>query len=560
MNAHLNIILNLHEQANVFVTNVKMIVLNSIISYPYHWLLSAIILTYCAYARANKSEFTYTLDEGYPIGEKLFGNIAGVDVDKSGNVIIFHRGSHRWGPTTFDANDVYLPNKESPIPEETVVTIDPTKKRIIRAWGRDLFYMPHGLSLDLAGGSLWLTDVALHQVFKYSIDGSSKLIELGTAFIPGSDDSHFCKPTSVADTGDFIFVADGYCNSRVAMFSANGKYLGEFGQSPDAYLASSTSVQPTFNIPHKITYAKESKMLCVADRENGRIQCFSFEPRQPKTELGNEENGLILNGAIKSKFNIADPLFNGRLFSLDYSPIHGGILVAVSGEDLYNPKKTPLGFVYNVTTGQLISRFAPPAGRTFGMAHDLAITGEEADSLYVVDISPVHLWKFSRPVSATHKNLRSAELGQMANGGLSRALSIMSTKDRRLGAFWYILILTVIGSILFVATRARKNIKYTGPNSFSALYSNGYPTSINSLFGGSRYPRRSNGHGSSDTLLSTMFSRRAFFSLFERGRQPQNEFNRIPLEESDNSDDDKSDSDVEEFNINQASPSVKINV
>lgn len=59
-----------------------------------------------------------------------------------------------------------------------------------------------------------------------------------------------------------------------------------------------------------------------------------------------------------------------------------------------------------------------------------------------------------------------------------------------------------------------------------------------------------------------MFSRRAFFNLFDGAnqQQQQNDFSRIPLEESDNSDDDKSDSDVEEFNINQASPSIKIDV
>lgn len=513
-------------------------------------------------AQTTKSEFTYTLDDGYPMGERLFGNIAGVDVDRTGNVIIFHRGSHRWGPTTFDANDVY--NKPAdPIPEQTVVTIDPNERKVIRAWGHDMFYMPHGLSLDLSGNNLWLTDVAMHQVFKYSTDGT-KLIELGTPFIPGSDEAHFCKPTSVADTGEFIFVADGYCNSRVAMFSAKGVYLGEFGQSSDGYLSNPTSIQPYFNIPHKITYAKEARMLCVADRENGRIQCFSFEPKRKKDLSSDEketEETVILNGAIKPKFIIADPLFNGRLFALDYSPIRGGIIVAISGEDLSNPKRTPLGFVYNVTTQQLISRFAPPAGRTFGMAHDLAITGTEAQSLYVVDVSPVNLWRFSRPEVKTSYS-ETLEIGLLGPSKISGALSTLSAKNHRISAIWYIIIFTVVGSLLFVVSRTRKNVRYSSSNSFASLYSNGYPASINSLFGrgASRFPRRANGNGSSDTLFSTMFSRRAFFSLFDRNRQQQNEFNRIPMEESDNSDDDKSDSDVEEFNINQASPNVKIDV
>lgn len=39
-------------------------------------------------------------------------------------------------------------------------------------------------------------------------------------FIPGQDDEHFCKPTSVAVSSDgrYFFVADGYCNSRIIKY------------------------------------------------------------------------------------------------------------------------------------------------------------------------------------------------------------------------------------------------------------------------------------------------------------------------------------------------------
>ena len=50
---------------------------------------------------------------------------------------------------------------------------------------------------------------------------------LGEAFVPGSDEKHFCQPTSVAvseATGTF-FVADGYCNSRILKFNKDGKLL-----------------------------------------------------------------------------------------------------------------------------------------------------------------------------------------------------------------------------------------------------------------------------------------------------------------------------------------------
>ena len=62
--------------------------------------------------------------------------------------------------------------------------------------------------------NVWITDVAMHQVFKFGPYGGpnkAPLIELGEKFVPGSDDLHYCKPTSVAVMSDArtFFVSDG---------------------------------------------------------------------------------------------------------------------------------------------------------------------------------------------------------------------------------------------------------------------------------------------------------------------------------------------------------------
>ena len=58
--------------------------------------------------------------------------------------------------------------------------------------------MPHGISVD-AAGNVWVTDAALHQVFRFpSGDTSKPDLVLGEPFVPGSDRQHFCKPTDVA--------------------------------------------------------------------------------------------------------------------------------------------------------------------------------------------------------------------------------------------------------------------------------------------------------------------------------------------------------------------------
>ena len=93
------------------------------------------------------------------------------------------------------------------------------------------FYMPHGLTIDIHD-NIWLTDVAMHQVFKFlPFGGENKpQITLGTAFEPGTDDKHYCKPASVAvlSSGEF-FVADGYCNRRVIMYYPNGAQKVSWG-------------------------------------------------------------------------------------------------------------------------------------------------------------------------------------------------------------------------------------------------------------------------------------------------------------------------------------------
>ena len=56
----------------------------------------------------------------------------------------------------------------------------------------------------------------MHQVFKFGPYGGptkEPLIALGEKFVPGSDNLHYCKPTSVAVMSDArtFFVSDGKC-------------------------------------------------------------------------------------------------------------------------------------------------------------------------------------------------------------------------------------------------------------------------------------------------------------------------------------------------------------
>ena len=89
-------------------------------------------------------------------------------------------------------------------------------------------------------------------------------MSLGESFVPGSDSSHFCKPTDVAvsNDGSNIYVADGYCNSRIVKFDSNGKFLKQY-QMPFG--------EKALSYCHIVLFLLNPlNLLCVADRQNRR--------------------------------------------------------------------------------------------------------------------------------------------------------------------------------------------------------------------------------------------------------------------------------------------------
>lgn len=169
--------------------------------------------------------------------------------------------------------------------------------------------MPHGLTIDHED-NVWITDVALHQVFKFGPRGSNDtpLMKLGTAFTPGTGETKFCKPTSVAvlENGDF-FVADGYCNARILKYSKEGVKILHWGQNTFSGVSFGVAPQNFFAIPHALTLVPEQELVCAADRENGRVQCFYWS-----------------NGTFHSQYH--SQIIGDRLFSMDYTPAQGDII------------------------------------------------------------------------------------------------------------------------------------------------------------------------------------------------------------------------------------------
>uniref|UniRef100_A0A673ALF8 Peptidylglycine alpha-amidating monooxygenase n=1 Tax=Sphaeramia orbicularis TaxID=375764 RepID=A0A673ALF8_9TELE len=282
-------------------------------------------------------ERNYHLEQvtGWPQSSLQLGQVSGLALDSDSNLVIFHRGDHHWGADSFNLQAKYQQRSLGPIQQSTILVVDPAKGNILKASGRNMFYLPHGITTD-KDNNYWVTDVALHQVLKVSSDGRDRtLVSLGEAFTPGSDSNHFCQPTDVAvdtETGN-IFVSDGYCNARILKFSADGKYLTEWGAG-----SSDRRRRVPFQIPHSLVFLPDRREVCVADRENGRIQCFIAETGEFVKEIKKEE-------------------FGGEVFAITYSPVGDGLIFAVNGESPYGRSAPLRGFVIDYSTKNIVDTF-----------------------------------------------------------------------------------------------------------------------------------------------------------------------------------------------------------
>ncbi|XP_050584556.1 peptidyl-alpha-hydroxyglycine alpha-amidating lyase 1-like isoform X3 [Bombus affinis] len=320
-----------------------------------------------------------------------FGQVSAVSIDPSGNIGILHRGSRVWGSTTFNIRNIF--NKEDgPIQENTVVLLDKSGKKLSE-WGAYKFYLPHGLTIDMHG-NYWITDVALHQVFKFDakdiemMKGLSSLrkrrynqekhlrpsLTLGEAFVPGNDDKRFCKPTAVAveNNGDF-FVSDGYCNTRILKFNAKGERILHWGRGS---IYGQTPVQNAFNIPHALALASELNLLFVADRENGRIVSF-----------------YATNGTFHKEYK-NHTIIGALIYSVAYAK---GRLYLINGRNSYYAAHVR-GSVLDVYSGDILLQFGP--GQDMDSPHDIAVS-QDGSEIYVVELNKNIAYKFSQMINTS---------------------------------------------------------------------------------------------------------------------------------------------------------------
>ncbi|EFN75573.1 Peptidyl-alpha-hydroxyglycine alpha-amidating lyase 1 [Harpegnathos saltator] len=337
--------------------------------------------------------------------------VSAISMDPSGNIVIFHRGERVWGFDTFDNANRFNPIN-GPIAQNTIILLDKSGK-IVLEWGKNMFYLPHGLTIDQFG-NYWITDVAMHQVFKFDAQNIEKhmdklkraqfstetsmsdryanvlfensilkpSITLGVAFEPGNDEIRFCKPTAVAvhTNGDF-FVSDGYCNSRIIKFNKKGQRILHWGRHWGAGGPVYSQLPPAnaFVVPHALALASALNYIYVADRENGRVSCF-----------------FASNGTFHKEYR--HPVIGTKIYSVAYAREK---LYLVNGPDPYTLHPVPVrGFVLDIHSGKVLSIFAPKENMI--NPHDLYVT-EDGAEIYVVELNNHKVYRFLQGVNdSTH--------------------------------------------------------------------------------------------------------------------------------------------------------------
>ena len=206
-------------------------------------------------AEVGAGPYRYRVDAAWhqlPAGF-AWREVSGVACDSKGRVFVFNRGEHP--VIVFDRDGTFL-----------------------RSWGERVFARPHGITIG-PDDAVYCTDDLDHTVRKFSPEGEL-LMTLGTSGQPSATGATsvdyrsieragppFHYPTNLAlGLNGELFVADGYGNARVHKFAPDGRLIlswGEPGSGPGE-----------FHVPHGIAVDRQGR-VCVADRENSRLQWFS---------------------------------------------------------------------------------------------------------------------------------------------------------------------------------------------------------------------------------------------------------------------------------------------
>ena len=221
------------------------------------------------------------------------GEVAGTCVDSRDHVFIVTRGN------------LVAPEDVEAVAAPPVMEFD-SDGNVVNAWG-NRNVLPngiHGCFVDYQD-NVWIAGNGDGIVQKYSHDGTQLLLQIGTRGVCDNPPANTCgnsgsnpaanqsrtllnqpadmwidpNPDPVTGQRGSIYIADGYGNHRVVVFSATGTYLRQWGSVAGTVNNPLTDFPAAFGSgdgghPHCVVGGNDG-LIYVCDRQDDRIQVFS---------------------------------------------------------------------------------------------------------------------------------------------------------------------------------------------------------------------------------------------------------------------------------------------
>jgi len=297
----------------------------------------------------------------------------------------------RLGGVCVDAQDhVFIANRQDLEEKETetgtsappLIEFDP-EGNVVNSFG-DPKVVPktiHSCFVDREN-NLWVAGSADGVVQKYTHDGSKLLLQIGTKGVLDSSDgtsngralnsSHtgFFYPAGIAvdpANGD-VYVADGYGNSRIAVFDRNGHFLRQWGRQGTAAEAEAAMGGAFLKIVHCVVM-DHAGLVYVCDKQGDRVQVFD--------KMGNFKRNVLIDP--RPHYPNSRPTEWGANSDVRFSPDSEQRFMYTVDEWRDHID------IFDNATGQLLSSFGRPGHQLgeFTHAHTMAV--DSRGNIYVAE-------------------------------------------------------------------------------------------------------------------------------------------------------------------------------